>query len=89
MHGILAQCMLISLIHIYMDHQIGRLVSALVAQQIMDNTIILFVSDHGEMLGDHLMFQKAKPFQGSIRVPLFISGPERYVGCLLYTSRCV
>ena len=46
----------------------------------MDNTIILFVSDHGEMLGDHLMFQKAKPFQGSIRVPLFISGPERYVG---------
>ena len=46
----------------------------------MDNTIILFVSDHGEMLGDHLMFQKAKPFQGSIHVPLFISGPERYIG---------
>ena len=64
----------------HMDHQIGRLVSALVEEQIMDNTIILFVSDHGEMLGDHLMFQKAKPFQGSIRVPLFISGPERYVG---------
>ena len=40
----------------------------------MDNTVILFVSDHGEMLGDHLMFQKAKPFQGSIHVPLFISG---------------
>ena len=64
----------------HIDHQIGRLVSALVEEQIMDNTIILFVSDHGEMLGDHLMFQKAKPFQGSIRVPLFISGPERYVG---------
>ena len=46
----------------------------------MDNTVILFVSDHGEMLGDHLMFQKAKPFQGSIHVPLFISGPERYIG---------
>ncbi|MFR8708036.1 MAG: sulfatase-like hydrolase/transferase [Subdoligranulum sp.] len=42
--------------------------------------MILFVSDHGEMLGDHLMFQKAKPFQGSIHVPLFISGPERYIG---------
>ena len=64
----------------HMDHQIGRLVSALVEEQIMDNTIILFVSDHGEMLGDHLMFQKAKPFQGSIHVPLFISGPERYIG---------
>ena len=63
-----------------MDHQIGRLISALVEEQIMDNTVILFVSDHGEMLGDHLMFQKAKPFQGSIHVPLFISGPERYIG---------
>ena len=37
------------------------LISALVEEQIMDNTVILFVSDHGEMLGDHLMFQKAKP----------------------------
>ena len=64
----------------HMDHQIGRLISALVEEQIMDNTVILFVSDHGEMLGDHLMFQKAKPFQGSIHVPLFISGPERYIG---------
>lgn len=63
-----------------MDHQIGRLISSLVEQQLMDNTVILFVSDHGEILGDHLMFQKAKPFQGSVQVPLFLSGPERYVG---------
>lgn len=46
----------------------------------MDNTVILFVSDHGEMLGDHLLFQKAKPYQGSAQVPLFLSGPEKYVG---------
>lgn len=66
----------------HMDHQIGRIISALVEQQLMDNTIILFVSDHGEMLGDHLMFQKAKPYQGSIQVPLFLSGPERLIGPL-------
>ena len=64
----------------HMDHQIGRIISALVEQKLMDNTIILFVSDHGEMLGDHLMFQKAKPYQGSAQVPMFISGPERLVG---------
>lgn len=64
----------------HIDHQIGRLISALVEEQLMDNTVIVFVSDHGEMLGDHLMFQKAKPFQGSIHVPLFVSGPEYYVG---------
>lgn len=64
----------------HMDHQIGRILSALVEQQLMDNTVILFVSDHGEMLGDHLMFQKAKPYQGSAQVPLFLSGPEKFVG---------
>lgn len=64
----------------HMDHQIGRLISALVEQKLMDNTVILFVSDHGEMLGDHLLFQKAKPYQGSIRVPMFLSGAEKYIG---------
>ena len=29
---------------------------------------------------DHLLFQKAKPFQGSIRVPLFLTGPSRFLG---------
>ena len=64
----------------HLDHQIGRIVSALVEQGLMDNTVILFVSDHGEMLGDHLFFQKAKPYQGSVRVPLFLSGRGDLVG---------
>ncbi len=64
----------------HMDHQIGRILSALVEEQLMEDTVILFVSDHGEMLGDHLLFQKAKPYQGSVQVPMFISGPECYVG---------
>ena len=64
----------------HLDHQIGRIVSALVEQGLMDNTVILFVSDHGEMLGDHLFFQKAKPYQGSVRVPLFLSGRQDLVG---------
>ena len=64
----------------HLDHQIGRIVSALVEQGLMDNTVILFVSDHGEMLGDHLFFQKAKPYQGSVRVPLFLSGRRDLVG---------
>ena len=64
----------------HMDHQIGRIISALVEQKLMDNTVILFVADHGEMLGDHLMFQKAKPYQGSVQVPMFLSGPERLIG---------
>lgn len=37
-----------------------------------DNTIIVYSSDHGEMLGDHNMFYKTKPWQGSVSVPLVI-----------------
>jgi arylsulfatase A-like enzyme len=41
----------------------------------LDNTIIVFCSDHGEMLGDHGLNGKTKPYQGSVGVPLVISGP--------------
>lgn len=64
----------------HVDHQIGRLLTVLVEENLMDDTVFLFCSDHGEMLGDHLLFMKAKPFQGSVHIPMFLSGPERYVG---------
>ena len=35
-------------------------------------TVTIFTSDHGEMLGDHYMFRKCRPFEGSARVPLII-----------------
>jgi arylsulfatase len=41
----------------------------------LENTIIVFCSDHGEMLGDHGLSGKSKPYQGSVGVPLVISGP--------------
>jgi arylsulfatase len=37
-------------------------------------TYIIFASDHGEMLGDHHLFRKVLPYEGSTHVPLFISG---------------
>ena len=64
----------------HIDHQIGRLIQALVEHKLMDNTVIIFTSDHGEMLGDHNYIQKARPYQGSIHIPMFISGPEELLG---------
>ena len=66
----------------HIDHQIGRILRAIDTERLMDNTVIVFLSDHGEMLGDHLMFRKSKPYQGSIQIPLFLRGPERYLGGL-------
>jgi arylsulfatase len=57
------------------DFQISRLLMALQEQGLDENTVILFVSDHGEMLGDHNFHAKAMPFDGSSRVPWLMKFP--------------
>ncbi|MGL1890626.1 MAG: sulfatase-like hydrolase/transferase [Spirochaetaceae bacterium] len=42
----------------------------------LDNTIIVFSSDHGDMLGDHGVYEKHLPYNGSTHVPMFISGKD-------------
>lgn len=56
----------------HVDHQIGRLLTALKEDGCYEDTIILFVSDHGEMLFDHQLWRKVFPYQGSIHVPLLM-----------------
>jgi arylsulfatase A-like enzyme len=59
----------------HLDHQIGRLIRALKDEGVLDNTVILFTSDHGEMLGDHNMFRKSQAFEGSVSVPMVLFDP--------------
>ena len=40
------------------------------------NTVVMYTSDHGEMLGDHHMFRKCEPYEGSARIPFIISGGQ-------------
>ncbi|TWP34145.1 arylsulfatase [Leekyejoonella antrihumi] len=55
------------------DLQINRIRETLVDFGVLDDTIIAFTSDHGEMMGDHRMFRKAVPYEGSAHVPLIIA----------------
>jgi arylsulfatase A-like enzyme len=64
-------CAIIELI----DHWIGEMVAVLERRGLLDNTIVVFTSDHGEMLGDHGMYQKEVPYEPAIRVPLIMAGP--------------
>ncbi|MCL2664114.1 MAG: sulfatase-like hydrolase/transferase [Defluviitaleaceae bacterium] len=60
----------------HIDYQIGRLLDCLEATGQKENTMVIFTSDHGELIGDHGLYIKG-PFlyEGAVRVPLIISYP--------------
>jgi arylsulfatase A-like enzyme len=62
------------------DAQVGRIIDALEARGNLDNTIIIFTSDHGDNLGDHGLVQKWAPYEQVTRVPLIVSSPGRFDG---------
>ncbi len=59
----------------FVDDQIGRLIQGLRDLGELSNTFFLFTSDHGEMLGDHNLFRKTYPYEGSARVPFVAKAP--------------
>jgi arylsulfatase A-like enzyme len=61
----------------HIDHQLNRFFEHLQQFGVLQNTYLCFVSDHGEMLGDHHMFRKGYAYEGSARVPLLLKGPNR------------
>ncbi len=59
----------------HIEQQMYRFIETLRWYKEYENTIFCFVSDHGEMLGDHTLFRKSVPYEGSANVPLiFWSG---------------
>ncbi|HEY63962.1 MAG TPA: sulfatase-like hydrolase/transferase [Caldilineae bacterium] len=61
------------------DDQVGRMLDALEASGQRENTIVIFTSDHGEMLGDHgLLFKGCRFYEGAVHVPLIISWPGHF-----------
>lgn len=57
------------------DTHIGRILDALEQRGELENTLILLMSDHGEMLGDRDAYQKHYPYEGSAHIPLIACGP--------------
>jgi arylsulfatase A-like enzyme len=64
----------------HIDNQIGRLLQALDEYGALSNTLIVFTSDHGELLGDHHYFRKSLPYEGSAKIPLIVFDPGGQLG---------
>ena len=62
------------------DGLFDRVMQEVRAQGELNKTIVCMTSDHGEMLGDHGDFDKSKPWQASVGVPLICAGPGLATG---------
>ena len=57
------------------DEYIGKIMKALEEKDLLDNTWIIYNSDHGEMLGDHMMSHKIVFYEGALRIPCIFRPP--------------
>lgn len=61
----------------FIDDEVGRLLAALDELGVSDNTIVAFVSDHGDLMGDHGLYFKGLFFRESWHIPFMIKAPGR------------
>lgn len=68
----------------HVDYQIGRIINGLEQADLIENTLVVFASDHGDMLGDHGLYLKGPMiYEGVLRVPLIIAGPGIKAGTVV------
>jgi choline-sulfatase len=64
----------------FLDAEVGAVLKALDASGQTDDTLVIFTSDHGEMLGHKGFWTKSTMYEDAVRVPLVLSGPGVTVG---------
>ena len=58
------------------DHEVGQILEVLRRKGLLENTILIFSSDHGDYLGDHNLIGKGTFYESSIHVPLIVHVPR-------------
>lgn len=62
----------------FIDYQVGRILDYLESVDALDNTLIVYTSDHGELLGDYDCYGKRSFLDPAARIPLLVRYPERF-----------
>jgi arylsulfatase A-like enzyme len=58
------------------DRYAGRILDALRELHLWDDTVVVYTSDHGDMMGDHRLLAKGVPYEGAVHVPLIVHVPD-------------
>ncbi|PCJ59064.1 MAG: hypothetical protein COA79_11945 [Planctomycetota bacterium] len=61
----------------FQDKQVGKIIDYLKSKDLYENTIIVFMADHGDMMGDFGFFFKSNMHEGSVKIPMIISWPDK------------
>ena len=67
----------------FMDEQVGRILTALGEAGLAGDTLVLYTSDHGDQIGEHGLWWKYTMYEGSVGVPLLMSGPTLPKGTMV------
>jgi choline-sulfatase len=62
----------------YVDDQVGTLLDALAESRLAENTIVLLLADHGDMLGERGLWYKMSFFEPACRIPFIVHAPARF-----------
>ena len=57
------------------DYYIGEMLAVLEKKGLLDNTLVILSADHGDLLGDHGLYNKRYYYESSVKVPLVMAGP--------------
>lgn len=59
----------------FLDHHIGQVLAALEASGQLDDTVVIYTSDHGDCVGNHGIWTKCVMFEESAAIPMIVAGP--------------
>ena len=60
----------------FVDEWIGEIMSVLELKGLLDDTLVVFTADHGDMMGDHYHWRKGYPYFGSAHIPMLLRWPS-------------
>lgn len=62
----------------FVDEQIGRIIEVLEKRGMLDDTLVIFISDHGDMLGDQNLWRKSYGYEQSAHIPMLMRVPPKF-----------